>query len=414
MGDRVPPPGADTAPEIQVPQNLATSVANLRKAAEFLNDNSKIFHFREHYLKYRRYADIQTTALFNSLSSLYGTMFISQYHRLRRVSDAFNLGNNADIAGLALGRIYISIWFMDLYVSNREAVSKLSPLAFNQYYSHEVIYYSKEYDAFLSVLLGTLKPTHIKGALEDALYIPLLAQDYAWELPAPDQLPNPFGIPNFNPDLNVFNCLMAIMKESNLWNVQPVPTNSLGRPWWLFDFHSDNRICAWFPAEDNYNDEDIAIAYILGVACTQKLAPRDVDDWVFYPNGIVPNNPLAVNDRATDRAFYGSYEVRTVKSDQNYYHAVTIDSSHLSSSGQAEFSKKRKTSALSIREKGKTPDSSSMDPGSTPAQTAAANHETLTQARPRYKITDWTYYELVAVGSEAHTRTGALRTICLN
>lgn len=68
----------------------------------------------------------------------------------------------------------------------------------------------------------------------------------------------------------------------------PLITDTLGRPFWLFDWHANNTCCAWFPAEGNFSMEDITLGYILGVACTPRLGPRDVDDWQIFPDGIVP------------------------------------------------------------------------------------------------------------------------------
>lgn len=121
-------------------------------------------------------------------------------------------------------RVYISMWFFDLYVSNREAVKKLSPIAFNQRYRHEILRVSDEYDTYLSLLNASIRPTHIKLTLEDALYIPILAEN-------PNiTSPNPFEIPNFVRNEAYFYGFIALMKENKKWNFRAIAGDVLGRP----------------------------------------------------------------------------------------------------------------------------------------------------------------------------------------
>lgn len=51
--------------------------------------------------------------------------------------------------------------------------------------------------------------------------------------------------------------------------------------------------------EGNFNLEDVTLAYILGVACTPNMGPRDPDDWQFF-GGKVPAD-VDVNDLIASR-----------------------------------------------------------------------------------------------------------------
>lgn len=79
-------------------------------------------------------------------------------------------------------------------------------------------------DTYLSLLNASIRPTHIKLALEDALYIPILAEN-------PNiTSPNPFEIPNFVRNEAYFYGFIALMKENKKWNFRAIAGDVLGRP----------------------------------------------------------------------------------------------------------------------------------------------------------------------------------------
>nr|QRG29215.1 putative CP [Rhodiola cryptic virus 2] len=92
-------------------------------------------------------------------------------------------------------------------------------------------------------------------------------------------------------------------------------TSLVGRPSWLFDWHSDGLVYAWFPSEGNYNLDDVTTAYILGVPCTPNLAPRDYDEWQLLPGNVFPDNPNTISiNRIRPITYHGAIEYRTIES----------------------------------------------------------------------------------------------------
>ncbi|QED42882.1 ORF1 [Panax cryptic virus 1] len=412
MGDRVDPIAGDNAPQALEPRIQQVSDQNLRRATDFLLDNIRIANFRSHYDKYRRYVTLQTTSMFGQLVTLYSSMFNSQWQHFRRLMDCFPPPQGVNPHTHA-ARIYVSTWFHDLYCTIREATRAISALAFNERYSQEEIAYSNEYDSYLSLLSASIKPTHIKLTSEDTLYIPLLADNINW-----NNLENPFGITSYIINLEAFYGITQIMKERKHWNMQQVPTTTMGRPCWLFDWHDNNNVCAWFPRQDNYNDNDVTLAYIIGVACTPKLGPRDTDEWQFALNAQFPNaQNLTDADRIRPRIFHGSYEVKTIESEAAYTlpHEIcdAIDNQIGAATQRRKVRRPRSTgtSLLTAGASGSSTPAATETPTPTTEETEV---EIVLPNFPRYRIIDWCYYSRVILNFEWHTRTGALKTISLN
>ncbi|KAL7611076.1 hypothetical protein Lser_V15G11400 [Lactuca serriola] len=187
--------------------------------SEFVFKNS-LMETQNIYDSHHRYVNLRTQEMFDNLVDLYAKLFMTQWHHFKKFMKYSFPPPPGVSPQIYAARCYISMWFIDLYVSNREAVRKLYPVAFIERYR--------------------------------------------------EQFP---GVP-----------------------------------------HDDNRVCSWFPPEDKYNLEDLTLAFILGTACTPNLGVRDVDDWQFFAEGVVPQNPNPMNyNRVVDRRFYGSYEVRTME-----------------------------------------------------------------------------------------------------
>ena len=399
MGDRIAPTDEITPVGAPPPPAAGLPRTSMSRVSDFLQDNSRITLVRSHYDKHRRYATLYLQAMFNSLVMLYSSLFLTRWPDFKRFMEQFQVPANVNPWTFA-ARSYLSAWIHDLYVSNREAVKKLSPLAFSQHYQHERTYYSLEYDEFLVRLNASIRPTHIKGIMEDTLYIPLLHTDPNW---AATNNNNPFNVTNWNLDFDLINGLIGTMKTRKGWKLSTLVTDTLGRPSWLFDWHTDNRCCAWFPPEGNYTMDDVSIAYIIGVACTPKLGPRDVDDWQQFENNVVPQTVHAdALERSVERRFFGAYEVRTLE--QRRVVPGTCDAAD----PEAPPGFKR-TRTGATKQTSKSITSTGAEPHDQP--TSSTTPEEVVALIPQFQLTDWTYYHLVVQYLDNHTRSGALKML---
>lgn len=380
--------------------------SNINEVTDFLLENCRIGSLKTSYDKHRRYVVISANQIYQQLTHLYAPLFLSYWHHFKRFMEAFPAPAGIN-PWMHAARAYISVWIMDLYTSNREAIQKLSPLAFQECYQHETAYYSDEYDDFLVLLNATLRPTHIKGTPEDTLYVPLVANPPDWNPQTNDG--SPFAVVNFNLDYDLFKGLLGIMKERRNWRISKLVTNTIGRPGWLFDWHTDNRCCAWFPMEGNYAPEDITLAYIIGAACSPKLGPRDVDDWQDWPDQIRPAEfNMAQLDRAVQRRFYGAYEVRTIS-----HRRVPRVFALPTETTQAKRPRKGKDKATQPpAQQTRVLATTGQEPADAESVTDVPQESgEITELVDQYQIIDWNYYNLVVLNLEPHTRGGALKML---
>nr|WEU67079.1 coat protein [Galphimia cryptic virus] len=397
-GDRIHTSGdgIPEAPQQQPPK--VRQLTSLRRVADKLLDGSRVCANRERFSGYRRYVPLNTQELFNALVQLYEILLHTQWQRFKRYVDSYNPGAHAQQFA---ARRYISCWFHDLYVSNRDSARRLTPIAFQEHFSHEEVLYSDEYDIFLAMLNAHIRPTNIVGTPESTLWVPIIANVIDWDTE------NPFGITNYDADFCFTKGLIDIMKDSKNWGTQNLVTSTTGRPSWLLDWHNE-RAYAWFSAEGNYSDEDLAVAYIVGVACTPKLGIRDVDEWQSWENNQIPAeiNVSRLN-RVVANRWHGGYEVRTIdQRELDYYYIGETPSTPapiIKKKGKTAASKS-KAVAISdepraSKEKDKDKSSSSQEP----------HLVTINQ----FQITDWTYHMEVLQHVELHSRTGALRSLIL-
>nr|QRG29194.1 putative CP [Dactylorhiza cryptic virus 3] len=405
-GDRVTPADDTNVAQTNLPPLVLNSTTSLRKASEFLFENSRIGPLRSHYDKYRRYIHLRSDQMFTALVSLYANVFHSQWFDFRRFHESFGVPQH-QLGWTHAARVYISMWFIDLYVSNREAVKKISSIAFNERFGTEITFVSNEYDVYLALLNASIRPTHISLALEDSLYIPVISDVIDFTNP------DPFDIPNFVKDEEYFYGLLDIMKARRHWNFQPLSHNVLGRPCWLFDWHQQATVCSWFPMEGHFNNEDVTLAYILGEACTPNLGPRDVDDWQFFDGQIPADLNPAHFDRITDRRFYGSYEVRTLEVDSEFTLPTTAQEAHASAQKKRKSGKEIEPHRTVRVQPRRT--TRSDEPQGPPANNdATATSSTDVVEAPRYRLEDWCYHYRVILFMDPHTRTGALRMLSHN
>lgn len=371
---------------------------NLIKLSEYLFENSQIGSTRPFR---HRCVNLRTQEMFDNLVDLYAQMFMAQWHHYTRFMESFPPPPGVS-PQIYAARCYISMWFIDLYVSIRDAVWKLSADAFHEQYQGELFRFSHEYDKYLTLLNASIRPTCIKNALDNAQFIPIIVDNINVHNP------NPFGINNFTPVKALFRGLTQIMKAKSRLQFTPLSNDAIGRPCWLFDWHTGNRVCSWFPPEGNYNHEDFTLAYILGTPCTPNLGVRDVDDWQFFAEGIVPRNPNPVKyNRVVARRFYGSFEVRTME--------IETDFSLSPISAQVNHN-----IADTVAERDTRPTKKSRKNGQSSESTMAittsseiANEELQEgdQLMPRFKLVDWLYHHLVVLEMDDHKRTSVLRSL---
>jgi len=416
-------PGTGIMP-IQPPDNAPAAPirTKLSRTSDFLMDSYRTGTVRYSYEKRRRYAQLQLGQIYTSLVTLYSSLFLSQWQHFKRYSDIHNVVAAGVTPHLHAARVYISCWIHDLYVSNREAVRQLSPLAFQQHYQHEEILYSNQYDYFLVQLSASIRPTNIKGAMEDTIFIPVFRST------TPEWTTNnPFNITDYDANSEFLQGMIYIMSHGGIWHIETLFTNTLGRPSWLFDWHDAESCLAWYPLEGNYSMDDVSIAYIVGVPCTPNLGPRDFDDWQQFPNNTVPAQfSTQTFDRVRNQSFFGAYPVRTHRRRSRLISldpAATAPSTTAAttSTGTSTRPYLPATPATQRHKRPRTDDdqtesledSSGNEPEAEADPTPMAITVFSQTHSHEFRIIDWTYFARHILNQENHTRSGALRILAL-
>ncbi|KAK1422994.1 hypothetical protein QVD17_18287 [Tagetes erecta] len=287
----------------------------LKKISEFISTSTHVTISRGISIHFCHYINLRTQQMFDNLVNLYANVFFVHWRRYRDCIECYSPPPGVRLHIYA-ARCYISMWFVDLYASNREVVRKHFPLAFIERYDEELLQTSHKYDQYLTLLNASIRPTCLKHYLDDAAYIPIVVDSLN------DDKSNPFGIKNFTP-LKICYKFARMMNRRGLGlglsHSTVVSDDAMGRGWWLFDWYADKRACSWFPPDGNYDLEDVTLAYILGTACTANLGPRDADEWQYFADGLVPEylDPKRY-ERVSKRRFFGSHEVRTMEVDAEF------------------------------------------------------------------------------------------------
>jgi len=393
-------PGA--APTAGFAANVYTGLnrEELDRICEALENENQIGSFRIRTLCYRRYANLRSNELHARLVQIYANLFTTYWAHFKHAcpTDALPGGYTDRIQFVATN--YISAWFWDLHVSIRNSVARISGTAFNQYFQNEVTHVAERYDPFLQHLNNVIKPTHIQNSLEDTLYIPLVST--AINLEAENM--NIFGMNNFYLDENIVLAILNIMDAPrNDWNTVPLSTNTLGRPGWLFDYRL-GKAYSWFPMESNFSRVDLIAPHILGIPCTPRLGPRDVDDWQFFPGGALPPR-VNINNyrRVTERRFYGSAEYRTLETDLH-----EIDTDFMAQPAPAGAKRHQPEPSGAARGRPLTITGTAQPPQA-PTETEDTHMETVRITAYRYRLIDWTCHLQVIPGTDQQTRNKALR-----
>ncbi|KAB2050558.1 hypothetical protein ES319_A13G254600v1 [Gossypium barbadense] len=389
------------APPPAIP-NQAPNRTDLAHIADSLEDEYYIGFTRHRPCCHRRYTVLRSNELFNRLYVLYFDHFRATYLSFKSTIEAFDVPAEAPQGTTQLQyavACYISSFFWDLYVSIRKSVNKLSHTALLRYYSVERNYSQDRHDPFLHHLLSVIKPTHLFGSLEDVLFIPLICNNVNF-----DNAANPFSIARFIMNEALVQGLLDCMDAKNSkWRTVPLPHETLGRPFWLLDWRL-NQAYAWFPQEGHFSKEDLIAAQILGIPCTPRLGPCDVDDWQFFAGNALPAQLNVANyERATPRRFYGAAEYRTIAHRQWLLPQAIIE-------GCAHAGSKRPQPE---------PSSSSGGTGHmeiTPAVEPQQQQQQQPTTPPRlisfyqYQLTDWCYHGLVVFRLSEQKQNEAFRS----
>ncbi|QED42873.1 ORF1 [Dactylorhiza cryptic virus 1] len=391
-----------TPQHLPVAMTQARQPAGLTRIADSLEDEYDIGFHRDKARKHRRYATLRSDQIFERLVTLYYRQFLAHWQIFRRLVESFALPANVENHATHAAIVYISAWFWDLYVSNRKCVEKISSTAFTQHYSVPQTYTDERYDPFLQHLNSVIRPTHIQNATEDAIYIPLLATAVNFE----DE-ENPFRINRFLMNDELKAGLISIMElKNNPWVLYPLTGDTLGRPMWLFDWRL-NRAYAWFPSEGNFSREDLVAAHILGIPCTPRLGPRDVDDWQFFPGNV---RPLQLNpadyQRIQPRRFYGSAEYDTIAVD-----SITVPEATAPPPPRNNPRQKRKTAADT--QTSKAPATTGVEPSDADS---SESHQVVEATRRihRFQLTTWCYHARVVLDQKKQMINSAFRNFLFN
>ncbi|QTG10437.1 coat protein [Marigold cryptic virus] len=289
-----------------------------RSVADYLQGQNRIGTFNDYPLRKHRYINLHVSRILDSLVVLYVHLFKIHWDKFSRSLEKFPLPTGTSDFFHYAAYTYISHWANDLYYSIRKSCQVMNPLAFVERYSQETGRYADRYDRFLTLLMNAIKPTPIVGAIADEIYIPILGKDIDFT-----RKKNVMGWVHWNIDNTIFQLIHQTLELKKVTTMVPTSDDPTGRPLWLFDWF-DNSAYAWFPFDGNYNEIDISVAYILGVACTPKVSLPDTDEWRIVPLKTDPKK-IDVNSyvRVNPRRRHGTSEHRALESEiislPNYY-----------------------------------------------------------------------------------------------
>nr|UMQ74224.1 capsid protein [Helianthus annus leaf-associated cryptic virus 1] len=403
MGDETTPHGGNTSSQTLKAGAKGFLRAPARVVADSLLGKSIIGSSRMRGPLTVRYTTLYSRDIFRSLVDLYSTPFQSYWEALSHMVSPHSIGQVNPVTYLA--RVYISHWFIDLYVSIRDACIRHEGVDVTDYYEKVQSVQSNYYDCFLVSLLQSIKPTHIQGTLEDALYIPKICDVYQWD--AADK--NVFDITGFTRNSELFKALINLMRNpSTGWHTATPSNDPTGKPCWLFDWHRE-KAYAWFPEDDNFNYDDRNLAYIIGVPCTPLLASRDKDFPQQYPhNRVIDNMNLKTLHRRIPKRFRSNIDVRTIENlDYSVTRPLVITTTRETPASRplAIGGGSGETEAQVIR--------TLAAPQRAPSQSSETSTETLNVKYTvhMFRIVDYMYYQCVLRKVEINTRAAAHKVL---
>lgn len=312
-----PPTGLFTGPP-----KRPTIRSNSKLATDFLLDENRIGMEVHKPHKKRRYITLYLSKMMPALVTLYSFLFKVHWTHFRHVESKYPQIDKASNIYESFAIIYLSHWLYDLYRINRKSLESLDPVAFAEKYYTQVSVHSDRYDNFLALLASHIRPTHIQNNYADDVYIPILTKKATTTT---------LGALNIDWDklstnFELFSFIIFTLENKKLVKMTPLSSDLLGRPSWLFDWTQTQSAFSWFPQEGNYNEEDIAVAYVIGDACTPKLGHADIDDWKYTNAATLDLSTLSLitaYKRVTPRRWSACAEFRTAEVEEvhlpNYY-----------------------------------------------------------------------------------------------
>lgn len=375
-----------------------------------LEASSKICYLQDRPRGYIRRVMIDAESLFSGLVEVYTLLFISHYSLFSRIKPIV-IGATQSSTCTALAQTYISGWFHDLYYTLRKAVETKDVESFASYYSTETGRYSDVYDPFLVILNAYLCPVTLLGTLEETTYVPIVNVNKHARGKISFRIND-----GFNDDFNEFQTIISVMNERKEFKMEPLKSpNVEGRPIWLLDWWNSEdgthaRVNTPFPLEGNMTLDDVTIAFIVGKAITQHIAPVDIDDWQPMMDGYNPetDDPSLLN-RVRARSFSGAVEERTTRTDTRFM-AVKEDfemqpSTSISKKTRASKKGKKRRLELTILNE---PDSPTISDNEVSADNYQVKLVNLVQ------ILDYCYFLQVIRRIDLNERFNALKSFVLS
>lgn len=370
---------------------------------------------------------VRTDAIHLRLVQLYTNLFTTHWSTFK--STHAQMSHHTGVPPpKQLAITYVSAWFYDLYVTNRECTRRISSEVFSSYYHRDVNYIAGRYDPFLQHLNSIIRPTRITTTTEDALYFPYFRRSPTFNTPHLNIL----DITGASINTAVLKHLLNIFDDPrNEFSTVPLATHVYGRPGWLFDFRLGEAF-AWFPMENNYSYVDLVAPHILGIPCSPRLGPCDIDDSQLFNRTVLPEPPYNMAlIRKTPRKFHGSAEYETIEtysraiSFQQFlepnkeailaFHARATSREALDIVKKEQEAMRQKQLALSSAptqpEGSAVLDHNPSDSSSSSSTQSTCKIPDLTLHT--YRIRNWCYHAKIVFGKDSQTINKAFRTFIL-
>lgn len=382
-----------------------TNRSNAKLTTDYLLDENRIGLEVHRPHKKRRYVSLYLEKMMTSLLTLYSSVFKVHWTHFRNAETKFPTKTGFTSVYDSYAAVYLSHWLHDLYRINRKCLESIDPIAFAEKYHHQVGAYSDVYDNFLSTVAAHIRPTHISGNYSDDIYIPVVTKKDSPN----NQGQLLFDWAKYVLDGDLFYLILEIFEHKKFMKMTPISSDLLGRPSWLFDWSQQRTAFAWFPQEGNYNDEDIAVAYVIGDTCTPKLGHSDIDDWKYTNSATIDLTSQDLIDsykRVVPRRYHGCAEFRIAEveavhlpnyyeDDQTKFRASNIGPIQLVTDYLAALPKP--SSSTTTEEEEETDTEGTVDTTQVPASPrySTRSRTTATQKHHRTRVIDRLYYAQV-------------------
>nr|QXV86352.1 coat protein [Partitiviridae sp.] len=406
----------DVTPTTQKSSSAATIFTGLDREqlitiAETLESENQIGSYADRPLPNDIVVLFRSTDIYRRLVSLYTNLFTTYWDTFKYAVAQLSTQEGVT-RQQQLANVYVTAWFYDLYVTNRESNRRISSEVYHNYYSQDVSYIAGRFDPFLQHLNTVIRPTRILNTMEDVVYYPIFSLNPTWQTPGD----NIFNIPGAFINHPTLRHLLQIFEDPrNEFSTVPLNTNVYGRPGWLFDYRLGEAY-AWFPMEENYTAVDLVGPHILGRPCSPRLGPCDIDDPQPYYRNSIAKDPYRMGyERKTERKFHGSAEYRTIETIKRVIDFKSILDP--SDEDKKAFAKRVRSKSLAV----KTTQASSsgaaavldVDLAEPPREPTNPKEIPPTVTVNFYRIRDWCYQSKVVFGRDSQTINKAFRSMIL-